>query len=162
MRKLFVIGTILLVVGFGSAQKRTIEPDKKPIKQVELTTRTLNAQTPGKQYTIDLTKAGTIYNIAADLDRSRVQIHTAKGDMTIAELLRKSGKTVDGSIRIGMTSDLRAQRLGTRTGPGRLNYTCGDLGCSCSGDEDCNDMFNSNACGPVAVCNLDGCICLRF
>jgi hypothetical protein len=48
---------------------------------------------------------------------------------------------------------------------GRLGFTCGPLGCVCSGDSDCNDMFSSGICGD-AICFEDGsggvvCICLR-
>jgi hypothetical protein len=42
-----------------------------------------------------------------------------------------------------------------------LGFTCGGFGCVCSGDDDCNDMFSTNACGPTAVCIGDVCWCSR-
>ncbi len=159
-----------MAVGFTTAQKTsttttrrtTADSARKPIKQVEVSARTVKSQPRGKHYMMDLTKAGTIYNLAADADTSQVQVRTAKGNMTVAELVQKSGKTITGPLRVGMTSDIRAQKFGTRVGAGRLNYDCGDLACACTGDEDCNDLFLSDKCGPIAVCYPDGCICLRF
>jgi len=60
-------------------------------------------------------------------------------------------------------------RLGTFSSPGLiggvLGFSCGSLACTCSGDNDCNDMFSTNACGPYAVCDETGgrvkCVCLR-
>jgi hypothetical protein len=46
-----------------------------------------------------------------------------------------------------------------------LGFSCGGLGCVCSGDVDCNDMFSTNVCGPNATCFESGgqviCVCLR-
>ena len=44
---------------------------------------------------------------------------------------------------------------------GGLGYSCSGLECSCTGDSDCNDMFTSNVCGDLAVCDEFGCRCLR-
>jgi hypothetical protein len=41
-------------------------------------------------------------------------------------------------------------------------FNCSTLFCSCSGDDDCNNMFETaGACGPVAVCTDDDCVCFR-
>src|SRR3954468_899507 len=126
MKKLILIGTVLLIAvglttaqktGSTTAQKTRPEAEKvKPIKQVEVSSRLVKGQSQGKHYTMDLTKSGAIYNLAADVDTSQVQVKTAKGNMTVAELLQKSGKTITGPLHIGMTSDVRAQRFGTRIG----------------------------------------------
>jgi len=82
--------------------------------------------------------------------------------MTVADLIKKSGKNITGKVRVGMTSDIRTQKLGLARrvgGGGRLNFSCGDLACVCSGDDDCNDLFTSTNCGPIAVCYEDGCFC---
>jgi hypothetical protein len=56
---------------------------------------------------------------------------------------------------------------GLRVGLGGqgLGFTCGGLGCICSGDADCNDMFSTNACGPNAGCFESAgqviCVCSR-
>lgn len=47
-----------------------------------------------------------------------------------------------------------------------LGFSCSRLACSCSGDDDCNDMFSSGVCGDIASCDETGggvrCGCLRF
>jgi len=42
-----------------------------------------------------------------------------------------------------------------------LGFSCGPWGCVCTGDDDCNDMFSTNACGPWAVCIGNVCYCRR-
>jgi len=162
MKKIILAVTLLsLTLVFATAQRRqTIKPE---IKQEQVTVQTMARQPASKAYVLDLTRKGTIYNIASDVDYNRVRVRTSKGDMTIAELLKKSGKNISGKLRVGMTSDIRIQKLGlARAGGGALNYSCGDLACSCSGDDDCNDLFSTDKCGPIAVCYPDGCVCIRI
>ncbi len=49
---------------------------------------------------------------------------------------------------------------------GGLGFSCGGVGCVCNGDDDCNDMFSTNVCGPNAACFVSRgqvvCVCLRF
>ena len=157
MKKIILAGTVLsLAFSFSTAQK-------KPIKQVQVTAQTVARQPTKKPYVLDLTRKGTIYSLAAGVDYNRVVVRTSKGDLTVAELIKKSGKNISGNLRVAMTSDMRTQKLNlTRVGGGRLNYDCGDLACVCTGDDDCNDLFTSDKCGPIAVCYPDGCICIRF
>jgi hypothetical protein len=45
--------------------------------------------------------------------------------------------------------------------PKDINYECKGIHCSCSGDDDCNEMFLKAGCGDIAVCYEDGtCECL--
>ena len=44
----------------------------------------------------------------------------------------------------------------------RLGYSCEGLQCTCTGDADCNDMFEAGICGDIASCNDDVCKCLKF
>lgn len=147
--------------------------DRKPaIKQVDVTAQTVKRQPAGKAYSLDLNRKGTIYNLASGVDLSRVRVRATKADMTtvdmtVAELIQKSGKNITGPIRVGMTSDIRAQRLAGGRRPGGiggrgLNYDCSDLACACTGEDDCIDMFDSDKCGLIAVCYPDGCICIRI
>lgn len=127
---------------------------------MQVTSKTIAAQPAGKAYSLDLTRAGTIYNLPAGVDYSRIQVRTAKGEMTMAELLKKSGRS--GKVRVGMTSDIRSQRLSLARPTGTLNYNCEGLMCTCTGDADCNDMFTKAGCGDIAVCDERGCACLRI
>ena len=47
-----------------------------------------------------------------------------------------------------------------------LGFACGPFACTCSGDDDCNDLFSGANCGGDAACVVDGaggvwCICWR-
>jgi hypothetical protein len=163
MKKVALALTLVsLAVSFVIAQK-TESVKKTPIKEVGVTARTVAARPASKAYVLDLTRKGTIYNLAADVDYSRVRLHTSKGDMTMAELLKKTGRTVSGKLRFGASSDIRALKFSVaRIGGGTLNYNCAGFLCTCTGDEDCNDLFTKEACGDLAGCDDRGCWCLRL
>jgi hypothetical protein len=162
MKKNIILAMTLLTLAFGSAtaQKRTTSQRKPAIKQVQVTARAVAS----KGYAVDLSRSGTMYNLASGVDYSRVQVHTSNGDMTVAELIKKTGKNISGPLRVGLTSDVRTMKLGLtrRVGGGGLNFDCGALACVCTGDDDCNDLFSSTKCGPIAICYPDGCVCIRF
>jgi hypothetical protein len=48
---------------------------------------------------------------------------------------------------------------------GRVGFSCDGAGCLCTGYDDCIDMFNTNVCGPNAICYTFGsrviCLCGR-
>jgi hypothetical protein len=138
------------------------KPEKKAeVKQVPITAEAVSKKPAAQPYVLDLTRRGKVYALAKGVDYERVKVHTAKGDMSVAEVIKKSGKNVSGPIRVGTTSDIRAQGFNLHRAGG-LNYSCGELACVCTDDDDCNDLFTSNNCGPVAVCYPDGCICIRL
>jgi hypothetical protein len=159
------IAILLMAVGSTAAQKSTTAQRRPAIKQVQVSIQAVSRQPASKAYTLDLTRKGTIYNLASGVDYSRVRVRTAKGDMTMAELIQKSGKSISGALRIGMTSDIRTQKLSLSRRPaggGGLNFSCQNLVCVCTGDQDCNDLFTSDLCGDIAICYPDGCVCLRI
>jgi hypothetical protein len=39
--------------------------------------------------------------------------------------------------------------------PVLLRYNCDSSYCTCTGDDDCNDMFSSDVCGPTAICQIN-------
>jgi hypothetical protein len=159
MKKVTIAITFLVIAFSLSLAQRTVPPARTKV----VSAKTVSGLPAGKKYEVDLTRKGTIYNLAADVDYSRVRVRTAKGEMSMADLLKKTGKTMTGKVRVGMTSDIRSQKLGlARLGGGRLNFNCEGLLCSCSGDDDCNDMFTTGGCGDIAVCDERGCWCLRI
>jgi hypothetical protein len=157
MKKIILAVTLLsLAFSFTTAQK------KSAIKHVPVTAATIAGQPTGKAYMMDLTRKGTIYSLAAGIDYSQVRVRTSKGEMTMADLLKKAGKSVSGKLRVGMPSDMRTQKLGlTRISGGPLNYNCSGILCTCTGDDDCNDMFTKEACS-IALCPDDGCWCINL
>lgn len=154
-----IIVAVALCVGLlpsVAAQKRPV------VKEVQVAPQA-SAREP---QVLNLTKKGTIFSVPAGADYTRVVVRTRKGDMTVADLLKKTGRNITGPLRIGLTSDIRAQRAaaahGAIGGGRRLNYDCGDLACACTGDDDCENLFTSGKCGPIAVCYPDGCVCIRI
>ena len=166
MKKIILVVTLaLLATGSAIAQRSTTAQRKPAIKQVQVTSQVVARQPASKAYTLDLTRKGTIFNLAPGVDYSRVRVRTAKGDMTMSELIQKSGKSISGAVRIGMTSDIRTQKLSLSRRPGGgggLNFSCQNLVCVCTGDQDCNDLFTSDLCGDIAICYPDGCFCIRL
>ena len=175
MKKItLALALLLLAFGSMSAQKtatgqRAPTAQRKPaIKQVQVSAQTVSRQPANKAYAIDLTRKGTVYTLAPGVNYSRVRVRTAKGEMTMAELIQKSGKTVTGAVRIGAMSDIRGQKLGLKRPGGGAVFRfdqardCGALVCACSGEDDCIEMFDAGVCGDIAVCYPDGCICLRI
>jgi hypothetical protein len=155
-RALLALSLVSLVVPFGNAQLPKTTPARVKTQEVA-------RQSGTKVSTLDLSQKGTIYAIPKDSDFGRIRVHTEKGDFTVAELIQKSGHNVNGKLRVGLTSDIRTQKLALRhVAGGRLNFDCGDLACYCRGDEDCNDLFSGTKCGPIAICTEDGCVCIRI
>ena len=69
-----------------------------------------------------------------------------------------------GSVIFAQGSLPRGVRAASRaTTPGRraLGFTCSGGACACEGDADCNDLFTTNLCGPLAICIDNRCYCLR-
>jgi hypothetical protein len=68
-------------------------------------------------------------------------------------------------IRLRSARPISPQLRKVPGGPG-TGYTCDGAICTCTGDEDCNDMFSSGVCGDIAQCRSEGgfeyCWCLRF
>jgi hypothetical protein len=61
-------------------------------------------------------------------------------------------------------SQASSQRTLARTSDAPA-FACDESSCVCVGDDDCNDMFTGQSCGPEAVCLSDGagsvvCICI--
>ena len=159
MKKIAIaISFVVLAVSFSLAQKTTPAARTRAVSA-----KTISSMPAGRKYDVDLTRKGTIYNLDAGADYSRVRVRTATGEMSLTDLLKKTGKTTTGKLRIGTTADIRSQKLSlARIGGGRLNFNCEGILCTCSGDEDCNDMFTKAACGDIAVCDERGCWCFRI
>src|SRR6266496_5555693 len=102
--KKIILATIALslAVSFTTAQKQTV-------KQVQVKSQTVAAQPKGKAYALDLTRKGTIYNLPADVDISRVRIRTARGEVALTDLVQKNNKS--GRLMVGFANDFRGMKL---------------------------------------------------
>jgi hypothetical protein len=157
MKKLSVaLLALLLLAGVSVAQK------KVAIKEIKVSAASVRGLPARKSYAADLTRKDAYYTFAAGTDLSRVQVHTSKGNMSLTELLGKANRATTGVLRIGATTVIHGQGMGHLPAGGTALVNCEGLLCTCTGDEDCNDMFLNHGCGDIAGCDERGCWCLRL
>jgi hypothetical protein len=156
MKKLLLALVVVSFLGGVAAAQRT------EIKKLDVSTRTVSRNTTRRPYLIDVTRTDAVFTVAAGVDRSRIKVHTSKGDMTLTELLRKAGRPTTGSVRIGLTSVIQTGGLTHFPAGTTQLVNCEGFLCTCTGDEDCNDMFLNHGCGDIAGCDERGCWCLRL
>ena len=171
MKKIIATATLLLLgLSLTAAQKTGT---RAPVKRV-VSSRAIKGQPAGKPYVLDLSRKGTIYTLDADVDYSRVRVRTSKGDMTIQDVLTKSG--AHGKLLVGTPSDMVAGGLKTLNmtsralsrGSGNRFIGCDGAICICTGDDDCNKMLSPGGdCpeGSYVYCWGSGasaaCVCVR-
>lgn len=123
---------------------------------------------------IDLTQP-VVYEIVLPASaRERVVVHTAKEDRSLSEHLKTAGvsPSIDTKV-IRLSGDPKMLTSNAAPNPseklmagggggGGLSFACSPFSCSCTGDTDCNDMFESGVCGGDAICIDDGCYCWRW
>lgn len=164
------------------------------IEVVEITEADLAALPPGEQSVIDLALDDVVYRVdaPASLADERIVVRSAAGhEETLGVVLE--GREASGVRKLtlaGDPGDIDALRRGVpaevapegevagaseallSTGSfgsvgcgGSLSFSCGWFTCSCTGDDDCNDMFCSGVCGGDAVCDETSgtyCWCVRW
>jgi hypothetical protein len=157
-----MITALLLLLLFALSFSFTLAQKTTPVKRVQITSKSIAGRRADQPYLLDFTRKGTIYTLAKGSDYSRVSVHTATGDRQMSELLR--GRTIKGSLIVGLTNDLRGQKLGLSRPTGTVNFNCDDpLVCTCTGDADCNDLFVSGKCGDLTGCDTGegNCWCFK-
>jgi hypothetical protein len=166
MKKIILTVTLVtLAFSFTTAQKTA------PIKRVEVTAKTIASQPAGKDLVLDLTRSGkVVYNVAADINYSRVRIHTLGGDMPLSDMVRRLGLTgskfVLGTLIDMSTGEFAPPDGGTFQPPdgGTSPVYCFGGYCMCVGPRDCRDMQKAGLCkGKTTVCGGGkpwGCSCL--
>ena len=90
-----IIVTTLTLALLVFAQSRT--PQLGTVKKVEVTAQTIASQPTGKPFVLDLTRRGTIYNLAAGIDYSRLRVRTAGGDLGVSDTVKKMG-SISGKL----------------------------------------------------------------
>lgn len=86
--------------------------------------------------------------------------------LTVLTIIMQPAHSAQRLSASPVSSDSCVSQIATRPGTG-LGFTCSGLRCTCSGDDDCNDMFSTGLCGDVAQCYEDSnggvrCECLRL
>jgi hypothetical protein len=166
---------ILSLILVSAALSFTFAQKSNPVKSVDVTARSIASQPADKPLVIDLTHNGTVYNLAAGIDYSRVQVRAATGEIAVDRLTGRF--RTDAPVLLGNAADLRAGHFGFSpndglrvSNPGVSNATCEFGLCGCTGYHDCNDLDRSGTCavgtwscgvwkvGPST--GKRGCVCL--
>ena len=137
--------------------------------QVHVTSQTLATHSASHPYVIDSTRSGTTYDVAGDIDYSRVRVRTASGGLMTMEdfLSRGAGQKTGERLLLGELDDLVV--LLPPDNDGVSEAQCGQGTCTCTGRKDCSDLSKSGKCksGPAdAICGKGfgggskwGCTC---
>jgi hypothetical protein len=159
-------------IAIALASSLLVSACRQTPQRVQVTAQTLAGQPAGKAYVIDLTRTGTVYDVAAGINYSLVRVRTSTGEMPLSDLARNLGRT--GPILLGTFSDLRAQNFGFPPGGGTFQPPDGgpvaadcpqtgpDAGlCLCKGYKDCNDLDKSGKCLKDGWgCSKGSCVCV--
>lgn len=122
------------------SQTKVNFPNAKAIKQTEITTQVKETKTTYLVSPQNL-KPGMNYLTLKNGDKFYVEI--VKGKVK-SFTISKSDGTLIGVVKPGDKV---------------LEFSCNGNICTCNGDADCNRMFSTNSCGPVAVCVGSACAC---
>lgn len=165
------LGIMLLTTLLLSINGRAIQSGI--VKKENVTAQTLAGQPAGKPYVLDLTRKGTVYEVAAGIDYSRASVRTSTGEQALSELARKlrlSDKFLLGSLRelSGMEFGFPPGTLDP-PGDGTSEAKCDSLVCTCNGRRDCSDLSKTGKCGEAAACGVGkggkpgkwGCTCTK-
>ena len=161
-----IIVTTLTLALLVFAQSRT--PQLGTVKKVEVTAQTIASQPIGKHFVLDLTNRGTIYNLAAGIDYSRLRVRTAGGDLEVSDTVKKMG-SISGKLFLGTPADMSGQNFffpsvgGSSPAAAAQQYTCSSSACECHGFSDCLRMTLDKMCKDYLLCTtISGkqlCLC---
>lgn len=134
-----------------------------PDKQVQVTAETIAIQPAGKPYVIDLTLDRTTYNLAADIDFSRVRLRTSKGEIAMGDVIKQLGTS--GKLVVGTLSDIRGQKLDPPLVGGTSqihSHQCGAIFCTCD-NAGCTLLLLEGKCvNDKLVCDVNfNCVCIK-
>src|SRR5262252_2202398 len=92
MKRIVIIATLVafaqMAAGF-SPMPQTF-PEGTTLRRIDVNTKTITALAPGKNYIVDLTQRGVIYEFspqAGQIDFNRVRVRTALGESAIGSFL---------------------------------------------------------------------------
>jgi hypothetical protein len=133
----------LLVLAFGFSFTAA---QQNRVRQIDVTPQTIASQPAGKPYILDLSRGGTVYDIAKGVDFSRIRIRSSQGDLSMSDAIQE--RQGSGRMVLGMVNDIRSQILE----PGSRKVSTGGSGspasfvncdaginprCRCTGWRDC-------------------------
>ena len=74
---------------------------------MQVTAQTVASQQAGRQYVIDVTREGAVYDVAAGIDYGRVEVRTSNGDIPLNKFARQRGFSTGNKLLLATSlSDL--------------------------------------------------------
>lgn len=133
---------IILAVALSALALSCTPAKEKGIERVQVTSQAIASQPGGKPYVIELTRDGSVYNVAADIDYSRVIVRTSAGEEPMSEVVKRLA-IAGTQFLVGSASDLDSLDFGFPPGdtsPPVSEAKCNGLVCGCTGAKDCKDL----------------------
>jgi hypothetical protein len=179
MKRILIIAMLVAFaqMASGFSPMPQTSPVPASLRRIEVNAKTITALAPGKNYIVDLTQRGVIYEFSSQADQidfSRVRVRTTQGEVSIGSFMET---TLLKDKLPGFNYKSQAFSLGTLpsgtlqdppTGNSKI-INCGDRTCTCSG-RDCMDLFYSSylcsktwpiSCADNPITGEKVCTCLR-
>lgn len=178
MKRIVIVATLVvftqIVAGFSLPAPQTF-PKATTHRRIEVNTKTITSLAPGKNYTVDLTQRGVVYEFshqAGQIDFSRVNVRTDRGEVAIGSFLETTflkGKSAGFKYKSQAFSLATRQPGIVKNSPtGISNFSCDSNQCNCDGNRDCLDLLvYSGLCDRLTFCvtsQITGqlyCVCTR-
>jgi hypothetical protein len=178
MKRIVIIATLVvfaqIAAGFALPAPQTF-PRAIALRRIDVNAKTITALAPGKNYIVDLTQGGVVYEFshqAGAIDLSRVKVRTAKGEISIGSYLETTflKDKLAGFKYKSQAFSLATRQPGTVKNPttGISNFSCDSSQCNCDGNRDCLDLLiYSGLCDKLTFCvtsQITGqlyCVCTR-
>jgi hypothetical protein len=169
MRRMMLIATLATLVqtvaGFSPRVLQTYSADKdrlaaqRRVRVAQVKFEDIAALPPGKNYIVDLTQRGLIYEFspqAGQIDFSRVRVRTARGEVAIASFIETTFPQDElKQFRLASQAfSLGTPPLGTHQNPSpdTSNFRCNAGICRCEGERACTDLaILRSAAGSFSV-----------
>lgn len=180
MKRIMIVATLVvfaqIMAGFSMPAPQTFPgATKHNLRRIDVNAKTITALTPGKNYIVDLTQRGVVYEFnhrTGQIDLSRVRVRTAKGEVAIGSFLETTvlKGNLSGFKYKSQAFSLAITQPGTLQKPptGATGFQCDPQICTCAGFGDCLDLiFNAGLCGGHVFCTTnpitgqEHCACAR-
>jgi hypothetical protein len=166
MKRFVIIATLIALAQMASGFSPMPQtfPGENTLRRIDVNAKTITALAPGKNYIVDLTQRGVIYEFspqAGQIDFSRVRVRTAQGEVAIGSFLETTylKDKLAGFKYASQAFSLETLPSGTLQNPpsGTSNsagchadISAGTI-CSCSGVVDCK-YLKAKICASPILC----------
>ena len=162
MRRIVIVATLIALAKMASGFSTMTQtfPGSVSLRRIQVNAQTIAALAPGKNYVVDLTQRGVIYEFspqAGQMDFSRVRVRTAQGEVAIGTFIEKTlpkDKLAEFKYK-SQAFGIATRPPGTLQNPsnGASKFCSHDV-CTCFGPDECTDLLNNGPCGGPLICDF--------